>query len=148
VAAELLVRVRDEINTRLAELRPAVAEYERLLGLTGALTPGEQAPTAASAPASRARAPRGTARQTRGKPGRAREKPTPARGEPKPLRGATQRAIVAALEHGSHTLSELVLVTAASGSDIRAALRPLLKSQTVTTARRDGRVAYTLSSRA
>jgi hypothetical protein len=37
MAADLLERVRAEIDARLAELRPAVVEYERLLGATDML---------------------------------------------------------------------------------------------------------------
>jgi RNase P/RNase MRP subunit POP5 len=110
MTAELLARVRAEIDGRLAELRPAVAEYERLLGAGGVLDTDERA-----APATR---------------------------------GATQQAILAALEHGSHTVAELVLVTAMSGAAIRAGVKPLLKSGTVRRARREGRPAYALSSTA
>ena len=38
MAADLLARVRAEIDTRLVELRPAMAEYERLLDLARADT--------------------------------------------------------------------------------------------------------------
>ena len=41
MAAELLARVRAEIDARLADLRPAVAEYERLLGAADALDAGD-----------------------------------------------------------------------------------------------------------
>ena len=55
---------------------------------------------------------------------------------------------MAALEHGSHTVSELVLVTAMSGADIREGLRRLRRAGTVARAMRDGRTAYALSSAA
>ncbi len=38
-------------------------------------------------------------------------------------RGAAQHAILAALEHGSHTASELMSVTALAGPNIRTNLR-------------------------
>jgi DNA-binding transcriptional ArsR family regulator len=61
-------------------------------------------------------------------------------------RGAAQQAIVAALEHGSHTVSELAVVTAMSGPSIRQSLRRLVVAGTVTRAEREGKPAYALSS--
>ena len=58
--------------------------------------------------------------------------------------GASEQAIVAALEHGSHTVSELGVVTAMSGPQIRESLRRLLKARKIARARREGRVAYAL----
>jgi hypothetical protein len=55
-----------------------------------------------------------------------------------------QQAIVAALEHGSHTVSELVVVTAMSPSDIRAGARRLLRDGKVLKTERDGKAAYAL----
>lgn len=55
---------------------------------------------------------------------------------------------MAALEHGSHTLSELVLVTAMSGPEIRESVKRLQRAGTVTRAKRDGRAAYALSGTA
>jgi len=103
MVVDLLARVRAEIDARLAELRPAVAEYERLLGADGA----------SAAP-----------------------------------RGAVEQAIAAALEHGSHTLGELVLVTAIPGAEIREGLRRLRRAGAVTRAKRDGRAAYALTGAA
>jgi predicted Rossmann fold nucleotide-binding protein DprA/Smf involved in DNA uptake len=114
MAAELLERIRAQIDARLLELRPAVAEYERLLGAAEALE-RESAQIDA---------------------------------KPRELRmGAVERAIVAALEHGSHTLAELVLVTAMSASELRASLRRLQRAGTVARASREGRTAYALSGR-
>jgi hypothetical protein len=62
--------------------------------------------------------------------------------------GAAEQAIVVALEHGSHTVGELVLVTAMPGPEVRAGLRGLLKARRVVRARRAGRIAYALSSTA
>ena len=104
------------------------------------------------------------------KPARRREKPArpqkPARRREKPARpqkparrrgvsararkrediahSPTGQAILAALEHGSHTLAELVLVTALPASDIRAALRPLRTHEAIVKTERDGRAAYAL----
>jgi DNA-binding transcriptional ArsR family regulator len=121
MATELLARVRADIDARLAELRPAIAEYERLLGAAGTLDTGKAPGNAPSTGA--VRSP--TRRRVPG--------------------GRVQQAIVAALEHGSHTVSELVLVTAMSGPEIRESLRRLQRAGTITRARRDGRAAYALS---
>ena len=61
-------------------------------------------------------------------------------------RDAAQQAIVAALEHGSHTVAELGVVTAMSGASIREGLRRLAKAGTVRRAKRegDGKAAYAL----
>jgi hypothetical protein len=171
MAVELLARVHAEIEERLADLRPAVAEYERLAGATDALdadsVEGGEPPKSAApaAAATRAKGAKG-ARESKGASGRpavARAPRTPdaprtpavrrAKRGKQPRKagksaGAAEQAIVAALEHGSHTVAELVLVSALPGTDIRAGLRPLLKSGTVTRARRDGRAAYALSSAA
>jgi hypothetical protein len=63
-------------------------------------------------------------------------------------RDAAQQAIVAALEHGSHTVAELGVVTAMSGASIREGLRRLGKAGTVGRAKRegDGKAAYALAA--
>ncbi len=62
------------------------------------------------------------------------------------VRGAAQQAILAALEHGSHTVGELTVVTAMSGQNIRENLRRMLSSGAVTRAKREGKAAYALAS--
>jgi hypothetical protein len=62
------------------------------------------------------------------------------------VRGAAQQAIMAALEHGSHTVNELTVVTAMSGQNIRENLRRMLGSGVVTRAKREGKAAYALAS--
>jgi hypothetical protein len=59
---------------------------------------------------------------------------------------ASQQAIVAALEHGSHTLGELVLVTAIAASELRQGVRHLQHAGTITRTKREGRAAYALAS--
>ena len=54
-------------------------------------------------------------------------------------------AILAALEHGSHTVGELTVVTAIEGSGIRAALKTLTKTGKVTRTTREGKAAYALA---
>lgn len=57
-------------------------------------------------------------------------------------------AIIAALEHGSHTVSELAIVTAMSGPIIHNNLRRLQQTGTITRTKRegDGKAAYALPS--
>jgi hypothetical protein len=82
------------------------------------------------------------------------ERPTRASSGAAPNKGAkrdaAQQAIVAALEHGSHTVAELGVVTAMSGASIREGLRRLAKAGTVRRAKRDGdgKAAYALSAAA
>jgi hypothetical protein len=170
MSSDVLARVRAEIDARLVQLRPAVGEYERLLDAERALdtdaaaAPGdakvvraakakaqqakkpekkrkEQPPEAASvaAPARSA----ATAPARRGRRGSAAGAIKRAASSP---RDASQQAIVAALEHGSHTLGELVLVTAIAASELRQGVRHLQRAGTITRTQRDGRAAYALSS--
>lgn len=135
MAVELLARVHAEIEERMVALRPAVEEYERLTGATDALGTESAESAAAGEPTKRAPAPATASRTKRARPA----KRTPS---------AAEQAIAAALEHGSHTVPELVLVSALPAADIRAGLRPLLASGAVTRAKRDGRAAYALTSAA
>jgi DNA-binding MarR family transcriptional regulator len=68
----------------------------------------------------------------------------PGKRERTPRREA-QQAIVAALEHGSHTVGELLVVTAMSGASVRENLRRLLAAGTITRATREGKAAYALA---
>jgi hypothetical protein len=209
-ASDLLSRVRAEIDARCNELRPALAEYERLLSaaeaigldLDGAPAPARaprpparkaaarkasaRKPAAAKEPALKVSArrtsggkpsspvavteapvetpPAAAARvRARGKRGSAagaivRASSSPARGgraaagkaasKAGAQRDTAQRAIVAALEHGSHTVAELGVVTAMSGASIREGLRRLTKAGAVRRAKRegDGKAAYALSA--
>jgi hypothetical protein len=134
MAPDLLTKIRGEIDLRLRELRPMLKEYEKLLS---ASTDIEDEIRVARRPPSAARraAVRGEPARNGAEPGRARAP-----------RGAAQEAIVAALEHGSHTVSELAVVTAMSGPSIRQNLRRLVVAGTVTRAKREGKLAYALSS--
>jgi hypothetical protein len=183
--ADLLSKIRGEIDARLREVRPLLAEYERLLVAAAALdTVGEdrpastptrgrvkqavrvkRAPTSAPTPtptptptstpapeSAPAVEPEGsTPAQPRvsTKP-RVSAKPAsrPSGSAPKRAqRGAAAVAIVAALEHGSHTVSELTIVTAMSGTIIQSNLRRLQQVGTVTRTKRpgDGKAAYALT---
>jgi hypothetical protein len=63
-------------------------------------------------------------------------------------RGAAAVAILAALEHGSHTVSELTIVTAMSGAIVNNNLRRLQQAGTITRTKRagDGKAAYALTA--
>jgi hypothetical protein len=125
MSGDLLARVHGEIEARLRDLRPAVSEYEQLLAaaedlglpLDGSRARSSRRPRAKAA-AKRPRAPRGGAGQ----------------------------AIVSALEHGSHTVGELTVVTAMSAANIRANLRRLQAAGTVTRGTREGKAAYALAA--
>jgi predicted Rossmann fold nucleotide-binding protein DprA/Smf involved in DNA uptake len=71
--------------------------------------------------------------------------------EPEPERkpaapSDVRQAIVAALEHGSHTIGELVMVTAMSTAEIRTNLSQLTRQRKVTRVKRqgDGKGAFAL----
>lgn len=140
--ADLLTSIRAEIDARLRELAPAIAEYERLSSAADALLeegraasrPARRATPRSSTPARvKKRAPVEAAR-------RARRRERPAAHAP------AGQAILAALEHGSHTLAELVMVTALRAPDIREALRTLRARKAIVKTDRDGKAAYALPS--
>ncbi len=139
--ADLLTSIRAEIDARLDELRPLLTEYEELLAVVEALAP--EGPTAPE-PAPRPAAPK-TTRSVRA-PAKARRPAGRRKRAPRPSITPTGQAILAALEHGSHTVAELVVVTALPAPDIRKDLRPLLKRQAIVKTDRDGKAAYALSA--
>ena len=148
--ADLLANIRAEIDARLRELQPAIAEYERLSTAADALGVGGHTSSSSSPPAKRA-APRAPARVSA--PARSpAKKTTPAKAARRARKRAqsthtpTGQAILAALEHGSHTLAELVVVTALRASDIREALRYLRTRRAIVKTDRDGKAAYALPS--
>jgi hypothetical protein len=197
VATDLLAKIRGELDERMAQLRPLLSEYERLVAAADALAavdtrdtapeapPAQAPPTPERAPRAprvprapaapaplRERPPRGSAAGTfalamslrttpviqpaglmpaarayKPAPPRptaqelierapappsavernGRAAPAPGDGDLAPTRkpappAAVQQAILAALEHGSHTASELVMVTAMSTPEIRGSL--------------------------
>jgi hypothetical protein len=130
--ADLLTTIRAELDARLSELRPMFEEYERLLPAAGALASDDRSapePRSPHAPA-RKKAPSVTARKAR-----KRERPD---------RSPASQAVLAALEHGSHTLAELLLVTALPASEIRDGLRRLRAQHAIVKTDRDGKAAYAL----
>lgn len=170
-AGDLLDRIRAELDQRLAELRAHVEEHQQLLEASQSLQldPGSQAlPTrgrggSAAKPVRKPRTagrastvakPAGTAAAelspkvgsksaAKGRGRAPKPKPKPA-ATPRGPQGVTQQAIAAALEHGSHTLAELVLVTAIPAATLRAQLSPLQKMGAVSKVRREGKAAYML----
>jgi len=171
MAGDLLERVRAEIDARRRELRPHLAEYERLLSAAEALGMGiGEAGVSLPRAAARRAAPRAAAarkpaagRSSRGaapkapKRKAATPKAAPAGRPPvagsgktrsRAAHGVAQQAIVAALEHGSHTVGELAVVTAMSAPSVRESLRRLLSAGAVERARREGKAAYALAAAA
>ena len=154
---DLLMRIRAEIDARMKELAPAVAEYEQLTTAAGALVaegraaraPRQRRGRAAAEPDASGSVPAAPA------PGSASTKPKARAGGARRAREGRVRggrgptgqspasqAILAALEHGSHTVAELVLVTALSPGDIREALRQLRARKAIVKTERDGKAAY------
>jgi predicted Rossmann fold nucleotide-binding protein DprA/Smf involved in DNA uptake len=125
MAPDLLTKIRGEIDLRLRQLRPMLEEYEKLLA--AATTVEEEIRAAKGQDTATSRNGAGPSRE-------------------RAPRGVAQEAIVAALEHGSHTVSELAVVTAMSGASIRQSLRRLVVVGRVTRAEREGKPAYALSS--
>lgn len=60
-------------------------------------------------------------------------------------RGAAREAILAALDHGSHTVGELAVVTAMSGPNINGNLRRLFSEGAVVKTEREGKTAWALA---
>jgi DNA-binding transcriptional ArsR family regulator len=124
----LLSIIRSEIEERLDALRPVLAEHEQLLGALSALDANREsaAPQAAKRTTARVRVSKSS-----------KQKRAP--------RGAAREAILAALEHGSHTVGELVVVTAMTGPNVNGNLRRLLAEGAIAKTDREGKTAYTLS---
>ena len=133
---DLLSRIRGEIDERLSQLAPLVEEYGRLLSDGASVDDGVV----------RGRGTRSTGAGPRRRAAASRNGAGPVAGQRAP-RGAAQQAIVAALEHGSHTVGELTVVTGMRGPSIRENLRRLLVAGAVTRGRREGKAAYELSAR-
>lgn len=156
MAADLLSTIRSELDARLDELQPLLSEYERLLAAAAALDTGDDraAPRPAAEETSRT-THRARARHAGRDPGTGTIEPDHSsssrrargpRNGSRARRGAAHHAVLAALEHGAHTASELVSVTALAGPNIRTNLRRLLREGAITQTKRAGRTAYALAS--
>lgn len=133
MATDLLSTISAEIDARLRELRPLLAEYERLLVAAQALD------SEALAEPAEPKAPSPAPRVSVSKPRRRTRTKLP------PRRTETDETILGILEHGSHTVAELVVVTAMSTTSINSSLRRLLSAGAIAKTEREGKLAYTLS---
>jgi hypothetical protein len=166
MAADLLTTIRTEIHSRLDELAPVLEEYEELSTLLDALLLDGAAPARTSSPelSSTIRAtptvakPKGRKRSAAAKPVRrggasaseahviAKPRRQPRRRGRPPAIDDTGRAILAALEHGSHTVGELAVVTGLPTSQLRESARKLLAREAIGKTEREGRSAYALAA--
>ena len=150
MATDLLSEIRSEIDARLEQLRPAVAEYEQLLHAADALELDGAPPTepvrpagsrkAATSPrktSTRSAAPRAAGTSAVRKPRAARKQPA--------VPGIVREAILGVLEHGSHTVGELVVVTAMSTASLNDNLRKLAAEGIVAKTEREGKTAWSLA---
>lgn len=165
MATDLLSTVCREIDERLNELRPLLAERQRLLDAADALVEADQegavggdqparpplaSRAVASVPIRRSRQsppkpkPRSGSVRPMAKPKKSESAPKPEAKPERAVRGAAREAILGALEHGSHTVGELVVVTATSAPNINGNLRRLEAEGVVVKAQREGKVAWAL----
>lgn len=158
---DLLSTICREIDERMSELRPRLAEYEQLLVAAEALVATSATIVAEAIPETLPESKvLASAKPTRRRVSSARkaapravpEKPTPAERMPaeprtaRAARGAARETILAALDHGSHTVGELAIVTAMSGPNINGNLRRLEAEGAVVKIEREGKTAYALST--
>lgn len=172
MAPDLLSTICREIDERSSELRPLLAEREQLLGAIQALEEAAAAEagselvpeSVAAEPPTQVKPARRHTRLVGARRGSAagaveRAASGPARvvstkrkaakpaAEGKPERAArsvARETILAALDHGSHTLSELAVVTAMSGPSINSNLRKLVAEGAIVKTEREGKTAWAL----
>jgi hypothetical protein len=143
---------RMRITSKAAVLRKTSAPPKAKAASNARSAPSEALPALKPTPPKTLTAPKPALAKASPAP-----KPAPAK-EPRPKkapstpaaprvsRNESQQAITAALEHGSHTVAELAIVTAMSGPAIREAIRGLQKAGKVKKAKRgDGKAAYALA---
>lgn len=144
MGTDLLGDIRREIDARLQELQPALEEYKQLLRAADAL--GLDSTPAPKTQATRVR--RVTARRAAARPKHgtdaATDKDSGAKKAPRAVRGAAREAILGALEHGSHTVGELVVVTAMGTANVNGNLRKLAAEGVVAKTQREGKTAWSL----
>lgn len=156
MATDLLSEIRSEIEERLEQLRPALAEYERLLDAAGALElDGASAAYTAQPDAAQPAGPRKAATRRKA----VTRRPASSAGAPSARKPRTTRkrpvvntivreAILGVLEHGSHTIGELVVVTAMSTTSLNGDLRKLAAEGIVVKTEREGKTAWSLADAA
>lgn len=155
MAGDLLSTIADEIEARLAELRSSYEEYGQLLTAAAALE-SERA-SASSQPRRRGRPP-GRASGSRSTSSRSARATSSVSGRKsssgsgrkssasgRSARGAAREAILGALDHGSHTVSELAVVTAMKASNLNGNVRRLLAEGAIAKTEREGKTAYRLA---
>jgi len=176
MAQDLLSTIRAEIAERMDGLRPLLAEQERLLVAAEALQVARAEEAQAGVATNGVKASR-TRRPKRGKaalkagealgddtfgprvkdaapkraPRAATTRRASAKAKAKPARaarGAAREAILAALEHGSHTVGELSVVTAMTGPNVNGNLRRLAVEGVVVKTEREGKAAWALTESA
>jgi len=162
MASDLLAKISIEIDARLRELRPLAEEYERLVDAIDSLAgmnPSATAPQQTKTSRAKVAAKKAPERRGPGRPrgsasgvlSKAASKPAPSPKRAQKKRssapiGPVGQAVLDALDHGSHSVSELVMVTAMGASDIRSAIRRLVSDRKIVKVERDGKTAYALSS--
>lgn len=159
---DLLSKIRGEIDERLEELRPLLAEHERLLDAGVALEQADSDTLAAGAIERGVRSEQTDSDLLKGQSAKAGSSAKPSRRGPTAVwehagqavrpksapgaRNAANATILAALEHGSHTVSELAVVTAMTGPSINASLRKLVSEGTVVKTERECKTAWALAT--
>jgi hypothetical protein len=143
MAPDLLSTIRREIDERLEELRPLLAEQEQLLVAAEALLQSRQGEGNADETANEDSATHEQASD--GQPARSSRRSTAKPKSGRAVRGAARETILGALEHGSHTVGELVVVTAMSGPNLNGNLRRLEAEGVVVKAEREGKAAWALA---
>lgn len=155
MGTDLLSDIRREIDERLVRLRPLLVEYEQLLRAAEALGLEEETPAAGPAPVTR----RAARSERENEPPPAPEPQDAASGSPNGAPGSfgtagktpgagreeVRQAILDALEHGSHTVGELIVVTAMSAPSINASLRRLADAGAIARTEREGKAAWSLA---
>ena len=160
MGSDLLGDIRREIDARLAHLLPAVEEYERLLAAIDAVGregPGSvtyhepahkrsQGPLGGGARAQRPQGPTEPASVEHAN-GNGFGLLQPDEASPVPPGSVVVReAILAALEHGSHTVPELAVVTGEGTGAVNRWLRLLARDGEVAKTEREGKLAWSLVS--
>jgi predicted HTH transcriptional regulator len=142
---DLLSTIRQEIDERLEELRPLMDEYERLLDTAEALltidhdSSDRVRPSIDQAYGDVVQRPAAGSQRSRKRARSGSQK----KSGPTAHTGARE-AILAALEHGSHTGAELSVVTAMNGPSITRSLRKLVAERAVVKVEREGKGAWAL----
>ena len=131
-------------RARIGTARRGSASGAIKLAAAGPATDALEPPAAEQSPDG------GSSTRLNGKP-RSAAKPSRRVADPKPervSRDIARETILAALEHGSHTVSELAVVTAMSGPSINVNLRKLVSAGAVVKTEREGKAAWALAAAA